>query len=96
VSALFYDLLVIHDSQGTAEKHDSTRAFVEMYNKGIKSVEDDEFQHLNQVTDDPVSGVLELDAAEDESGEEDEDDGEDEENRLPKEPETPLGPPRVR
>ncbi|KAG8692533.1 hypothetical protein FRC08_009713 [Ceratobasidium sp. 394] len=63
-----------NDGLDGLEKHESTRPFVEMYNKGIKSADDDDFQHLNQVVDDPLGGAPELDNDEEvESGEEDED-----------------------
>ncbi|KAG9124482.1 hypothetical protein FRC07_011483 [Ceratobasidium sp. 392] len=37
-----------NDGLDGLEKHESTRPFVEMYNKGIKSADDDDFSHLNQ------------------------------------------------
>lgn len=40
------------------------------YNKGIKSAEDEDFQHLNQIVDDPIGGAPDLD--EDEDAESDE------------------------
>lgn len=66
------------------EKHESTRAFVATYNKGIKSADDEEFQHLNKVTDDPRGGAPDLDEDEDaQSGESvDEDEEEDREQDV--------------
>jgi hypothetical protein len=68
-----------------------------MYNKGIKSAEDDEFQHLNQFVDDPLGGVPDIDNDEDaESGEEDEGEDEDEEEEeAQEEVVTPFKPTQV-
>ncbi|KAG9088719.1 hypothetical protein FRC06_001907 [Ceratobasidium sp. 370] len=73
-----------NDGLDGLEKHESTRPFVETYNKGIKSADDDDFQHLNQVVDDPFGGAPETDNGEEaESREEDEEDEEDEEKYIP-------------
>ncbi|CAE6448505.1 unnamed protein product [Rhizoctonia solani] len=76
-----------NDHLDALAKHDSTRPFVDMYAKAIKSVEDDEFAHLNQITEE-IDVAPEMNEDEEGSGEgEEEEDGEDE----AQEPETPFG-----
>lgn len=67
------------------------------YNKGIKSAEDEEFQHLNKFIDDPVGGAPDLDE-EDQSGEEvNEDEEEDREEDVEEQGvATPFRPMQVR
>ncbi|ELU41664.1 hypothetical protein AG1IA_04287 [Rhizoctonia solani AG-1 IA] len=78
------------DSLCDIAKHDSTRAFVDMYDKAIKSTEDDEFAHLNQVTEDiDVAPGMNEDEEDDEEGEEGEEVGVEEEEATA--PETPFG-----
>ncbi|CAE6530489.1 unnamed protein product [Rhizoctonia solani] len=78
-----------NDHLDALAKHDSTRPFVNMYDKAIKSVEDDEFSHLNQITEevDVVPGTTE----EEGSGEDEEEGDEEGEEEEAKEPETPFG-----
>ncbi|CAE6434600.1 unnamed protein product, partial [Rhizoctonia solani] len=77
-----------NDHLDALAKHESTRPFVNMYDKAIKSVEDDEFSHLNQITEDiSIAPETNEECEEDEGEEDDEEGGEDE----VKEPETPFG-----
>ncbi|CCO26880.1 mediator of replication checkpoint protein 1 [Rhizoctonia solani AG-1 IB] len=80
-----------NDHLDALAKHDSTRAFVNMYDNAIKSADDDEFAHLNQVSEevDVTSGMNEDEegSGEDEENEEGDDGGEDEAMA----PETPFG-----
>ncbi|KAF8708403.1 MRC1-like domain, partial [Rhizoctonia solani] len=79
-----------NDHLDALAKHDSTRAFVDMYDKAIKSTEDDEFAHLNQVTEDiDVAPGMNEDEEDDEEGEEGEEVGVEEEEATA--PETPFG-----
>ena len=68
------------------------------YNKGIKSADDEEFQHLNQVIDDPLGEAPDLDEGEEaESGEEMNEDEEDREQDVEEEETaTPFRPMQVR
>ncbi|KAH7344998.1 MRC1-like domain-containing protein [Rhizoctonia solani] len=79
-----------NDHLDALAKHDSTRPFVDMYDKAIKSVEDDEFSHLNQITEevDVAPETNEEEGSGDGEEEEDEDEGGDDEVQ---EPETPFG-----
>ncbi|CAE7130924.1 unnamed protein product [Rhizoctonia solani] len=81
-----------NDHLDTLAKHESTRAFVDMYDKAIKSVDDDEFSHLNQITEDinVIPETTEEEGDEDNGEEDDEEDNEEGEEEA-KEPETPFG-----
>lgn len=80
-----------------AEKHESTRAFVATYNKGIKSADDEDFQHLNTVIENLRGGAPDLDKEEqsgEEANEDEEEDGEEEVNEQ--NVATPFRPMQVR
>ncbi|KDN50187.1 hypothetical protein RSAG8_01523, partial [Rhizoctonia solani AG-8 WAC10335] len=79
-----------NDHLDALAKHESTRPFVNMYDKAIKSVEDDEFSHLNQITEEINVAPETNEDDEDGEGEEEEDDDEGGEDEV-KEPETPFG-----
>ncbi|CAE6469806.1 unnamed protein product [Rhizoctonia solani] len=79
-----------NDHLDALAKHESTRPFVNMYDKAIKSVEDDEFSHLNQITEEINVAPETNEDDEGGEGEEEEEDDEGGEDEV-KEPETPFG-----
>ncbi|KAJ1311445.1 hypothetical protein OPQ81_009934 [Rhizoctonia solani] len=82
-----------NDHLDALAKHDSTRAFVNMYDKAIKSVNDDEFAHLNQITEEvDIASQTNEDSEAGEEDEEEEQEGDEEGGEdEAKEPETPFG-----